>query len=96
MIELVSRFAAEVEAALGNVLPVATLVELREVDQLPPAALGARLAGRPAGADLPGPACGSGSRRSGTAWPTSFFPARWSASGNIGTRRTWSTGWPGR
>lgn len=36
VIELVSRFAAEVEAALGNVLPVATLVELRELDHLRP------------------------------------------------------------
>ncbi len=36
VIDLVGRFAAEVEAAMGDSLPVATLLELRELDHLRP------------------------------------------------------------
>jgi UDP-2,3-diacylglucosamine pyrophosphatase LpxH len=36
VIELIGRFAAEVQAALGDSLPVATLVELRELDHFRP------------------------------------------------------------
>ncbi len=62
-----------------------------------PAALGARLAGRPAGADLPGPgaaeagqdALGPPGRR------VPLRPVRPPAR-PLELRRTWSTGWPGR
>ncbi len=39
VIELVSRFAAEVEAGLGNELPAATVVGLREIDNIRPVML---------------------------------------------------------
>ena len=75
VIDLVGRFAAEVEAAMGDSLPVATLLELLNWT------ICARCSWCPSGSTdcWSGPVrpwrCGSASRRSGTAWPTSSSPA---------------------